>query len=44
MSTQVLVVIVAVVAIIAFLAARTGGGPRVTQIDRTVTRKKEDEE
>jgi hypothetical protein len=43
MSTQtgVVIVIVAILAIIAFLAAR-GGGPRVTQIDRTVRRKKDE--
>jgi hypothetical protein len=39
MSTQTIIIIVAVVAIIALLAAR-GGGPRVTQIDRTVKRDK----
>jgi hypothetical protein len=44
MSTQVIVVIVAVVAIIAFLAVRAGGGPRVTQIDRTIAREKEEGE
>ena len=43
MSTQTIVIIVAVIAIIAFLAARSGG-PRVTQINRTVRREKEDEE
>jgi hypothetical protein len=40
MSTQLIVIIVAVVAVIAFLAAR-GGGPRVTQIDRTTRREKD---
>ena len=40
MSTQTLVIIVAVVALIAVLASRRGG-PRVTQITRTV-RKDED--
>jgi hypothetical protein len=40
MSTQTIIIIVAILAIVAFLAAR-GGGPRVTQIDRTV-RKKDD--
>ena len=43
MSTQTIIIIVVVVAIIALLAAR-GGGPRVTQIDRTVRRKKEGDE
>ena len=41
MSTQLIVIIVVVVALIAVLAAR-GGGPRVTQIDRTVRREKDD--
>jgi len=40
MSTQIIVIIVAVIAVIAFLAAR--GGPRVTQIDRTVRREKDE--
>ncbi|HEX4800496.1 MAG: hypothetical protein ACM3IG_03125 [Myxococcales bacterium] len=43
MTTQTIIIIVVVVAIIALLAAR-GGGPRVTQIDRTVRRKKEGDE
>lgn len=43
MSTQTIIIIVAIVAIIAFLAAR-GGGPRVTQIDRTIRRDKEGDE
>ena len=43
MSTQMIVIIVVVVAIIALFAARSGG-PRVTEINRTVERKKEDEE
>jgi hypothetical protein len=43
MSTQTIIIIVVVVAIIALLAAR-GGGPRVTQIDRTVRRDKEGDE
>jgi hypothetical protein len=43
MSTQVILIIVAVLAVlIAVLAAR--GGPRVTQITRTIRRKKEDRE
>ena len=37
MNTQTIIIIIAIVAIIAFLAARRGG-PRVTQIDRTVRR------
>ena len=43
MSTTTIIIIVAVVAIIALLASRAGG-PRVTQIDRTVRREKEDDE
>jgi hypothetical protein len=43
MSTQAIIIIVAIVAVIALLAAR-GGGPRVTQIDRTVRRDKEGDE
>jgi len=42
MSTTLIVIIVAVVALIAVLASR-GGGPRVTQIDRTIRHEKEDE-
>jgi hypothetical protein len=42
MSTQtIIIIVVAVVALIAVLAARSGG-PRVTQIDRTVQRDKDD--
>jgi hypothetical protein len=40
MSTQAIVIVVAIVALIAVLAVRRAG-PRVTQIDRTVTRKKD---
>jgi anaerobic C4-dicarboxylate transporter len=40
MSTQVIVIIVAVIALIAVLAAR-GGGPRVTQMDRTIRKDKD---
>jgi len=40
MSTQMIVIIVAVIALIAVLAARAGG-PRVTQIDRTVRKEKD---
>jgi hypothetical protein len=43
MSTQTIIIIVAIVAVIAVLAARRGG-PRVTEINRTITRKKEGEE
>jgi hypothetical protein len=43
MSTQTIIIIVAVIAIVALLAARRGG-PRVTQIDRTVRRDKEGDE
>jgi hypothetical protein len=43
MSTQNIIIIVAIVAIIAVLAARRGG-PRVTQIDRTVRRDKKDDD
>jgi hypothetical protein len=41
MSTTTIIIIVAIIALIAVLAAR-GGGPRVTQIDRTVRREKDD--
>ena len=40
MSTQTIIVIVAIIAVIAFLAAR-GGGPRVTEITRTLKRDEE---
>lgn len=43
MSTQNIIIIVAIIAIIAVLAVRRGG-PRVTHIDRTVRRDKEDGE
>jgi hypothetical protein len=44
MSTQtIIIVVVAIVALIAVLAAR-GGGPRVTQIDRTVRREKDSDD
>jgi hypothetical protein len=42
MSTQAIIVIVALVALVALLAARAGGGPRVTQIDRTIRKEKDD--
>ena len=41
MSTQTIVIIVVIVALIAVLASRRGG-PRVTQIDRTVRKEKDD--
>ena len=40
MSTQTIVIIVVVLAIIALLAARSGG-PRVTEITRTVRKEKD---
>jgi len=43
MSTQTIVIIVAVIALIAVLAARAGG-PRVTQIDRTVRKDKDSDD
>ena len=43
MTTQTIIIVVAIIAIIALLAARRGG-PRVTQIDRTVRRDKEGDE
>ena len=43
MSTTLIIIIVVVVALIAVLAARSGG-PRVTQIDRTVRREKVEED
>jgi hypothetical protein len=43
MNTTTIIIIVAVVALIAVLAVR-GGGPRVTQIDRTVRRDEGDSE
>jgi len=39
-TTQIIIVLAVIVAIIAALAARVGG-PRVTQIDRTVRREKD---
>jgi hypothetical protein len=41
MSAATIIVIVAVVALVALLATRGRGGPRVTQIDRTVRREKD---
>jgi hypothetical protein len=43
MSTTMIVIIVVVVAIIALLAARSGG-PRVTQIDRTIRKEKDSDD
>jgi len=43
MSTQAIVIIVAIIALIAVLAARSGG-PRVTQIDRTVRKEKDSDD
>ena len=43
MSTQTIIIIVAVIALIAVLASR-GGGPRVTQIDRTVRKEKDSDD
>ena len=40
MSTQTIIIIIAVIALIALLAVRAGG-PRVTQIDRTVRKEKD---
>jgi hypothetical protein len=39
-TTQIIILVVAIVALIAVLAARVGG-PRVTQIDRTIRRENE---
>ena len=43
MSTQAIVIIVSIIALIAVLAARSGG-PRVTQIDRTVRKEKDSDD
>ncbi len=40
MTAQTIIIVVAIVAIIAVLAARRGG-PRVTQIDRTIRKEKD---
>jgi hypothetical protein len=42
-TTTILIIVVAVVALIAVLASRAGG-PRVTQIDRTVRREKDSDD
>jgi hypothetical protein len=45
MTTQtIIIIIIAVVVILALAAGGLRSGPRVTQIDRTVKRKKDDEE
>ncbi len=45
MSTQTIIVIIAIVIVLILAAGGLRRGPRVTQIDRTVThKKKEDEE
>ncbi len=43
MSTTAIVIIIAAVALIIVLAARSGG-PRVTQIDRTIRREKDSDD
>jgi hypothetical protein len=43
MSTQTIIIIVAVVALIAVFASRAGG-PRVTQIDRTIRKEKDSDD
>jgi len=42
-TTQIILIVVALVAVVALLAARSGG-PRVTQIDRTIRRKKDSDD
>jgi len=42
-TTQIIIALVVVVALIAVLASR-GGGPRVTQIDRTVRKDKDQDD
>jgi len=45
MTTTQIIIIVAVVAVVALLAAfGTGGGPRVTTIDRTVRKDKDSDD
>ena len=41
-TTQIIILVVAIVGLIALLAARVGG-PRVTQIDRTIERERDEE-
>jgi hypothetical protein len=43
MSTQTIIIIVVIVALIAVLASRRGG-PRVTQIDRTIRKDKDSDD
>ena len=42
-TTQIILIVVALVAVVALLAARSGG-PRVTQIDRTIRREKDSDD
>jgi len=42
-TTQIIIALVVIVALIAVLASR-GGGPRVTQIDRTVRKDKDQDD
>jgi hypothetical protein len=42
-TTQIILVVAVVVAIVTALLAAQRGGPRVTQIDRTITHEKEGE-
>jgi hypothetical protein len=44
MSTQTIVVIIVVVVVLALVAGGIRRGPRVTQIDRTVRRKKDSDD
>ena len=44
MSTQTIIVIIAIIIIVVLAAGGLRRGPRVTQIDRTVERKKEGDE
>lgn len=43
MSTKIILFLAAIVLILVLVIGSMRGGPRVTQIDRTVKRKKEDE-
>lgn len=40
-TPQIIIVLLVAIAVIAALLAARGGGPRVTQIDRTVRREKD---
>jgi hypothetical protein len=42
-NTELIIIVVVVVALIAVIASRSGG-PRVTQIDRTVRREKDSDD